>query len=266
MEEFNRFIQHKGLKNNEGMPNSLESIVKNYKGKIECDAYLLKDGNIAIIHERDFNLNKADVENLDLAGLEALRLTSSDREMSPPLLKEFIALAEDADTSLSLELRSSTEEKSLVLARYIINQFLEMDRPGGQSHNPKFIEEKVNFESFSVNVLNEVKKIALANQKNIKTALYWPTDEGWAKKIVDFTWGELDKIADKDNLSWSELGTEVAAKNNINSIEFQPDVITKELLEKAHNLKLKVGSAPVSDEVLMKQLIDLGVDYILTTK
>jgi len=87
MEEFNRFIQHKGLKNNEGMPNSLESIVKNYKGKIECDAYLLKDGNIAIIHERDFNLNKADVENLDLAGLEALRLTSSDREMSPPLLK-----------------------------------------------------------------------------------------------------------------------------------------------------------------------------------
>jgi len=266
MKQFDNFIQHKGIKGGEGVPNSLESIVKNYKGRIECDVYLLRDGNIAIIHEQDFNLKREDVEKLDLKGLEALRLASAGREITPPLLKEFIGLAEDADTSLSLEIRSGSKEGSLILAHNVINQFLEMDKAGGASHDVKFIEDKVTFESFSVEVLNKIKKIGQENNKNLKTALYWPSDEIWARKINDFDWPELDKVKNKEGLSWSELGIEVASNNDINSLELQSLNITKELVERAHNLNLKIGSSPTDDEELMKKLIDYGVDYILTTK
>jgi glycerophosphoryl diester phosphodiesterase len=261
-----KFIQHKGLRLGEGLPNSFESILRNYNGRMECDAVLLKDGNIAMMHERDFNIKLSELENMDLKDIELLKIPTNDPVATAraiPLLREFIGLASDADTRLALELKASSLEKTLLLAKKILEQINEMEKEGGFKANEKFFESKVVIQSFSVQVLKKIQELTI---KKIKTGLYWPSDEAWAKKVAIFDWDELDKLKRDNNLSWHEQGIEVATNNNFSEIEFQPFVITHDLVKKCHSRGLRIGATVVNDEKTAKKLLNMQVDYILTEK
>ena len=268
-ESFDKFIQHKGLSiNKEAMaPNSLESILLNYKGRIECDTFLLRDGNIAIINEKEFGKSRAEIENLNLNELEKLRINTlcTETDQMVPLLDEFIGLAADTDTSVALEIRSSTIEKSKELTLKIIEQLTNMQKTGGFKSNPEFIISKLSLQSFSVQVLKTINEIGQLQKQKFNTTLFWPSDEVWAEKVEVFDWKVVNELNNRD-LTWQEKGIEVAVKNQVTEIEFQPFVITKELIEKAHSYGLKVGVAVTKNEDLAKKLIEDGVDYIKTEK
>jgi glycerophosphoryl diester phosphodiesterase len=262
-----KFIQHKGLRHGEGLPNSFEAILKNFNGRMECDAVLLKDGNIAIMHERDFGINLEELENMDIKDIESLKIPSNDPNSTAraiPLLREFIGLASDTDTRLALEIKASTLEKTLVLAQKILEQMYLMEDEGGFKYNEKFLETKIVIQSFSVQILKKIQELSHNKNKEIKTGLYWPSDEKWAGKVPLFDWDEQKKI--NNSLTWHEQGIEVAANNNFSEIEFQPFVITPDLVKKCHIKGLRIGATVVNNEETAKKLLDMEVDYILTEK
>ena len=213
-------------------------------------------------------MSREEIENLDLKELEALKLKSAGKESthSVPLMSEFLNLSADADTALLLEIRSSSPEKSLALTQKILDQIIEMEKEGGLKDNPDYIESKVNFQSFSLEVLKLIKNTATENDRNFYTTLYWPSDEEWAKVPGVFDWKSLHELDERQDLNWHEKGIEIASQNNITEIEFQPYVLTPELIEKGHKLGLKVTASLTNDEEMIKKLIEMGVDSIKTEK
>lgn len=267
-EKITNIYRHRGLKDPEDKPNSFESILNNYRGNVEFDTFLLRDGNIAVIHERDFNMSREEIENLDLKELESLKIKSSEKEsdQSVPLMTEFLNLSADADLTLALEIRSSTPEKSLALTKKILEQILEMEENGGLKDNPRYVESRVNFQSFSLDVLRLIKATAKENNKNFYTTLYWPSDEKWAKVSGVFDWESLHELDERHDLDWHKKGIEIASRNNLSEIEFQPHVLTTELIEEGHRHNLKVTASLTNDEEMIKKLIEMGVDSIKTEK
>lgn len=267
MNESEKFIQHRGLREGKGLPNSFESILKNYRGSVEADAVLLKDGNIAVLHERNFNMSLSDIESLDLKELEQLRIPSSDPETGGrmiPLLREYMGLASDSDTRTALEIKASSAKRAVELVEKILDQFLKMKEEGGFKPNEKFLESNVSLNSFSTEALEEAQKIMKEKKISMSTGFFWPSSEEWAKKVPLFSPALLEEVEGKENFSWSELGIEIAYKKNFTSIEFQPGEITKELVDRAHAKKIKVGTSVVYDEKTADKLVKMGVDYVTT--
>lgn len=267
MNESEKFIQHRGLREGKGLPNSFESILKNYRGSVEADTVLLKDGNIAVVHERDFSMSLSDIESLDLKELEQLRIPSSDPETGGrmiPLLREYIGLASDSDARTALEIKASSAKRAVELVEKILEQLLKMKDEGGFQQNEKFLEDKVSLNSFSAEALEEAQKLMKEKGLTMSTGLFWPSSEEWARKVPLFTPALLEEVEGKEDLSWSEIGIEIAYKKNFTSIEFQPGEITKELVDSAHAKKIKIGSSVVYDEETADKLVKMGVDHVTT--
>ena len=258
---------HKGLVEGVGLPNSLEGILKNWRGNLEADAIILSDGEIAVIHPGDFDITLKEVEGMNVREIEALNIPPVGKEegsgRKEPLLQEFFGLASDAGTATALEIKASTVDRAKVLSTSIVRKLAVMKSEGGLKGNESFLEDALTFESFCVSALNAVKTEGRKNKLNLKTVLYWPSDRSWANKNSMFEFSQLEEV-NKDSITWPELGIEVAAKNNINSIELFPNTITPELIQYAHTRGVKVNVGLVKDKTQIEYLFSIGVDHILT--
>jgi len=260
-----KFVQHRGLNAKNSVPNSFESLPKNYQKRVECDVVMLQDGNLAIMHEKDFNLSLNNIEGMNLAAIEKLRIpTTGDDIHQPniPLFKEFISLAYDTDTKLAIEIRASDLEKSKALAKKIIDELISLQKTGVIDYET-FLTSKISLQSFSTEILKNANEYSSENHQKINTTLYWPSDEPWSKKIPLFNQADL-RSEDIEKLDWESKGLAIALKYKIPEIELQPQNITEQIIKQAHDKNLKIGSAFTNNDEEIKRILNFGIDYIIT--
>lgn len=266
MEGERELTQHKGIKNGEGLPNSFEGILNNRQGSVEADAVILADGSIVILHGKDFGRTLEEIESLDIEQLQNLDIpdqAGKKSEQKSPLLREFVGLASDVGTAISLELKAVSSEKAVLLAEKIAIQLIVMKKESGFKGNEDYLEKGMTFESFSVKALKALKERGTADSLNFKTTLYWPTDHSWAKENPLFELEVLESVGIED-LTWAEVGIEVAFNNDLEGIEFQPGEITPQLVEYAHARGVEINSGLVNDSKQINYLFSIGVDHVLT--
>lgn len=260
-------MRHRGLgAGGEGLPNSFESVLRNYHASQEADAILLSDGEVAVLHERDFGLSITDTETMNLSAVEALDIPSKNSEehgRKVPLLEEFVGLAADAGTAVALELKASSKEKVLALIEAIVQKLAAMKAAGGLKGNENFIEDGISFESFSVEALKALHARTAQDNLVVRTTLYWPSNESWARKVALFDWTALETVPGRASLEWHSLGIHVAKVNAVSMIELQPHEITQELVTEAHADGVRIAASLVKDPEEAKRLFALGVDRVM---
>lgn len=255
-----------GLRDNEGIPNSFESILRNYRGAQEMDTLLLRDGTIAVLNERRLKLAPEQVESMSLSELEQLIAEQDGEIKTVPLLPEFLGLAADADTQLRIELRGSSPEQVTKLARLAVEQLTTMQQAGGFSKNPEYVGKRLRFVTFSIPALQEVQSVSKNKQIPITTGLFWPSTEAWTQATSLYDEAKVAQVPKIEELEWNERGIVVAAHYGFQEIELQPQVITERHVQRAHQLGLELGASLVKDEMTAERLAKLGVDHILTEK
>lgn len=266
------FVQHMGLRNHEGEPNSFESILENYRGAQEMDVLLLRDGEIAVINERRLKLTPEQVESMTLAELEQYytEQSGSEKGRAIPSFKEFMGLAADTDTKLRVELRGSSPEQSVKLAQAAVEQVASMNHAGGFRKNPEFPHRQLRFVTFSIPALLEVQRTAQAKELPASTALFWPSAESWAPASGLFDDAAVAKVPGLEDREWNERGIIVAKHYGFTEIELQPDVIRPEHVRLAHELGLDIGASIIRDkaqeETIARRLAEMGVDHVLTER
>ncbi len=266
-------IQHMGLKNREGIPNSFESILKNYRGAQEMDTLLLRDGEIAVVNDKKMNMTPEQVESMTLVELENhLNQIGAlgEGEKGIPSFKEFLGLASDADTKLRVELRASSPEQAVKLARAVITDVTDMDAQAGFKKNSDYPKTRLRFVTFSIPALQEVQAVAKEKHLLASTGLFWPSSETWSHSVTLYDQALVDQVPDLADREWNERGILVAKHFGFSEIELQPDVITPKHVQLAHELGLEIGASltrfPDQEEALAKKLMDMGVDHMLTEK
>jgi len=263
-EREHKFIPHKGKVESEVLPNSFEAVLANYQGVMECDLVLLKDGNIAIVHPRDVGKSVEDIEALDLDGLEQESIPSDDPERygrAIPLLPELAGFASDTDTRLMMELKASDKEHAFAVAQKAIEQLKKMNEAGAFASHPEFVDKGFLFQSTSAEVLAHLQECADEAGIAVATNFALPTDEGWAAKTPVFDGEAMKEFPDE--MDWTQKGLEHAKEHGIKEIEFDSRLITPELVNKAHDAGMKIGSGLVKDEARKQELEAMGVDYVL---
>lgn len=211
-----------------------------------------------------------DVEKLDLKGIEALDIPSTNPNeggRAIPLLREFVGLASDADARLALELKASNRKRSCELARRVIDQLADLRDEGGlgfRGEHRTFLEDKLVLQSFSANALRSAAERGRERRLGLRTTLYWPSSLEWANKVPTFDWDRYEEIAERETMDWNDVGLAIAQRNGMNEIEFIVSDITPELVEKVHAHGLKIGASVVADAATAQRFREMGVDYFLT--
>lgn len=259
-------VQHMGLRDDEGVPNSFESIHRNYHGAQEMDTLLLRDGTIAVLNERRLKLSPEQVESMNLPELEQLMAEQGGEVQTIPLLPEFLGLASDSNTQLRIELRGSSPEQVTKLGRQAVEQLATMQQAGGFRNNPEYVEKRLRFVTFSIPALQEIQSTATTKGIPVSTGLFWPSAEVWTQATSLYDETKVAQVPDIEELEWNERGIVVAAHYGFQEIELQPQVITERHVQKAHQLGLELGASLVKDEATAERLAKLGVDHILTEK
>ncbi len=259
-----RFFSHKGRADEHTLPNSLEALLSNYQGAMECDLVLLDDGTIGILHPRDFGTSVDEVEHLDLPRLEQMKIPSTDPKRpgrAVPLLEELAGLGSDTDTRLMMELKASTKERAMILAEKAIQALKKIQDEDGFRLNPEFINSRLVFQSTSVAVLEQVNATAKAAGFTVTTNFALPTNEGWAAKTPVF---DIEDMAQMDSsLTWAQKGLTLATQHGMTEIEFDQQLVTPELVAEAHDAGVHVGVSLCPDAARRAALEAMGVDYIL---
>lgn len=259
-------IHHMGLRDNEGQPNSFESILKNYRGAQEIDTLLLRDGTIAVLNERRLKLAPETVESMNAEELQQVLESSDSSLQAVPTLPEFLGLASDADTQLRIELRGSSPKQATALAKHAIEQLAQMDRAGGFKQNPTYAQTRLRFVTFSIPALQEIQAAAAKEKIAVSTGLFWPSAEVWTQATPLYDEDAVNTVPDITDLEWNERGILVATHFGFQEIELQPQVITERHVQQAHQLGLEIGASLVKDETTAERLAEMGVDHILTEK
>lgn len=256
------FTQHRGIREGQGLPNSHETLLRNWRGAVEFDVYQLKDGTMAVLHQGDYGLSMEDIENMSLADLEKMVIPAdspASEGKAIPLLKEYLGLAVDANARLVLELKGSTVEKQIAIAAESMKELRIINRGSND-----YLEKKVLIQSFSSGALDGVQHLADQEQLQLQLGLYWPGSKEWAKKTPGFDWHAVEDITEWDQRDWQEVGIEVAARRKLQTVGLMADVVTEQLVTLAHAKGLKVSVAVIRDPESADTMKQMGVDEIVT--
>lgn len=262
-------VQHRGLdaEKNRGLPNSFESFRERYRQAVELDVFLLRDGNIVVVHNKDLNLAQEQVEAMDLAELE--KITIPDRTGGPgglvPLFEEYAYNCLDRGNGLVVEIKASSTEIARKLARKLVKRISEMSKKDKTfSQHPEY-KNQIGLHSFSVKALEEAKKAEVDCDVETPLGLFWSSTPENAKEM-EISATAIGRSGYREGDDWTQKGIDTASAFGLQSINLHWSVINKETVQKAHEKGLHVFAWVVPDEVKAKELEAIGVDKIITEK
>ncbi|MFW9826094.1 MAG: glycerophosphodiester phosphodiesterase [Candidatus Thorarchaeota archaeon] len=192
---------------------------------IEFDVHQSKDGEIVIMHDSNTLRTTGHLGLIKQMTLEELKKLDCGDGERIPTLRELIKLAKG-------KIKLNCEVKARGFAKDIINLLIEED-----------IIESTIISSFKHDILLKLKEI----EPRIKLASLEPTRIGWIK-----SWISRKKLY-RD-----------AIDNNFYAINPFFKLVNKSLISKVHNNKIKIFTWTVNSESMIKKLIELGVDGIIT--
>ena len=262
---------------------------------IECDMQLTKDGQIVMSHNpilnsditRDENgnyiennkydirlmtvdeLKKFDVGVMDLNCGEYYDLhgkTQFTYDAKIPTLEELMQLIQsygDKNIVLNIETKSYPDPAS---AGYKNNadpkKFVEVFNNIVKKYD---MEDRVVLQSFDWQTLIEMKKL----NPNISTSALWQEQPSWGRDSESLRRYEKKKSPWLGGLDIKDYqGNPVKAAHAIGADIISPyyTEISKQDVDEAHSLDMKVVPWTVNNEKDMNMLLDMGVDGIISDK
>lgn len=262
---------------------------------IECDMQLTKDGQIVMSHNpilnsditRDENGNYIENNKYDIRLMTVDELKKFDvGVMDPncgeyydlhgktqftydakiPTLEELIQLIQsygDKNIVLNIETKSYPDPAS---AGYKNNadpkKFVEVFNNIVKKYD---MEDRVVLQSFDWQTLIKMKKL----NPNISTSALWQEQPSWGRDSESLRRYEKKKSPWLDGLDIKDYqGNPVKAAHAIGADIISPyyTEISKQDVDEAHSLGMKVVPWTVNNEKDMNMLLDMGVDGIISDK
>ena len=262
---------------------------------IECDMQLTKDGQIVMSHNpilnsditRDENGNYIENNKYDIRLMTVDELKKFDvGVMDPncgeyydlhgktqftydakiPTLEELMQLIQsygDKNIVLNIETKSYPDPAS---AGYKNNadpkKFVEVFNNIVKKYN---MEDRVVLQSFDWQTLIEMKKL----NPNISTSALWQEQPSWGRDSESLRRYEKKKSSWLGGLDIKDYqGNPVKAAHAIGTDIISPyyTEISKQDVDEAHSLGMKVVPWTVNNEKDMNMLLDMGVDGIISDK
>ena len=262
---------------------------------IECDMQLTKDGQIVMSHNpilnsditRDENgnyikNNKYDIRLMTVDELKKFDVgvmdpncgeyydlhgkTQFTYDAKIPTLEELMQLIQsygDKNIVLNIETKSYPDPAS---AGYKNNadpkKFVEVFNNIVKKYN---MEDRVVLQSFDWQTLIEMKKL----NPNISTSALWQEQPSWGRDSESLRRYEKKKSPWRGGLDIKDYqGNTVKAAHAIGADIISPyyTEISKQDVDEAHSLGMKVVPWTVNNEKDMNMLLDMGVDGIISDK
>ena len=262
---------------------------------IECDMQLTKDGQIVMSHNpilnsditRDENgnyikNNKYDIRLMTVDELKKFDVgvmdpncgeyydlhgkTQFTYDAKIPTLEELMQLIQsygDKNIVLNIETKSYPDPAS---AGYKNNadpkKFVEVFNNIVKKYN---MEDRVVLQSFDWQTLIEMKKL----NPNISTSALWQEQPSWGRDSESLRRYEKKKSSWLGGLDIKDYqGNSVKAAHAIGTDIISPyyTEISKQDVDEAHSLGMKVVPWTVNNEKDMTMLLDMGVDGIISDK
>ena len=255
-------ILHRGLTPGQSRPNSFEAIRDKYESAFECDVFMLADGALAIVHNKDMGLSQEQIEAMTTGVFYSLHVKDRETqtEGSPaPLFREYLALALDRGNKLALEIKGSSPQMARKTARRIVEETRGLD--------PKLLQSSISLHSFSVEALEEAQDAMREHGVQMKRALFWPSAPARALEmsisatVLSYLEGEYSST---EIPQWTEAGIKLAHQKGFDIIDLQEGVITPDLVRKAHSYGIEVNAWVVNNADRAKVLENMSVDHIIT--
>ena len=262
---------------------------------IECDMQLTKDGQIVMSHNpilnsditRDENGNYIENNKYDIRLMTVDELKKFDVGVMDPNCGEYYDLhgktqftydAKIPTLEELMQLIQSYGDKNIVL--YIETKSYPDPASAGYKNNAdpkKFVEvfnnivkkydmeDRVVLQSFDWQTLIEMKKL----NPNISTSALWQEQPSWGRDSESLRRYEKKKSPWLGGLDIKDYqGNPVKAAHAIGADIISPyyTEISKQDVDEAHSLGMKVVPWTVNNEKDMNMLLDMGVDGIISDK
>lgn len=222
-----QIIAHRGYWKTEGSAqNSIEAlmqadVIKAYGS--EVDIWLSSDGIPVVNHDAEVTLNgnKLIVQDTPFETLKQVKLANG--ESLPTVEKYLDAFAKCNHTKLIIEFKThNSKEREDELARKVIDMV-----------NERGLQKKVEYISFGINLVQQVKKLAP------QASVYYLN---------------------------GDITPQILSKMGLTGLDYHYNVLLKrpEWVKEAHDLGLKVNTWTVNSPEVIQQMIDLKVDFITT--
>ncbi len=263
---------------------------------IECDMQLTADGQIVMSHNPILNpditrdasgnyvpkgiydirrMNLADIKKFDVGVMDPKNgeyynlhgKTQVTHDAKIPTLEELMQLIRDygdKDVYLNIETKSYPDPEMGDAYTYNANtqKFVETFNAIVQKYG---MEDRVVLQSFDWNTLSAMKKL----NPRISLSALWQEQPSWGHSSESLRAFEQKKSPWLGGLDIKDFkGDPVAAAHAIGADVISPyyPELSKQQVEEAHKLGMKVVPWTVNDEKDMHMLLDMGVDGIISDK
>ncbi len=262
---------------------------------IECDMQLTKDGQIVMSHNpilnsditRDENGNYIENNKYDIRLMTVDELKKFDVGVMDPNCGEYYDL--HGKTQFTYDAKIPTLEELMQLIQSYgdknivsnIETIFYLDPTSAEYRNnadpKKFVEifnnivkkydmeDRVVLQSFDWQTLIEMKKL----NPNISTSALWQKQPSWGRDSESLRRYEKKKSSWLGGLDIKDYqGNPVKAAHAIGTDIISPyyTEISKQDVDEAHSLGMKVVPWTVNNEKDMNMLLDMGVDGIISDK
>lgn len=262
---------------------------------IECDMQLTKDGQIIMSHNpilnsditRDENGNYIENNKYDIRLMTVDELKKFDVGVMDPNCGEYYDLHGKTQFTYDAKIPTLEELMQLIQSYGDKNIVLNIETKSypdpasaGYKNNAdpkKFVEvfnnivkkydmeDRVVLQSFDWQTLIEMKKL----NPNISTSALWQEQPSWGRDSESLRRYEKKKSPWLDGLDIKDYqGNPVKAAHAIGADIISPyyTEISKQDVDEAHSLGMKVVPWTVNNEKDMNMLLDMGVDGIISDK
>lgn len=262
---------------------------------IECDMQLTKDGQIVMSHNpilnsditRDENGNYIENNKYDIRLMTVDELKKFDVGVMDPNCGEYYDLHGKTQFTYDAKIPTLEELMQLIQSYGDKNIVLNIETKSypdpvsaGYKNNAdpkKFVEvfnnivkkydmeDRVVLQSFDWQTLIEMKKL----NPNISTSTLWQEQPSWGRDSESLRRYEKKKSPWLSGLDIKDYqGNPVKAAHAIGADIISPyyTEISKQDVDEAHSLGMKVVPCTVNNEKDMNMLLDMGVDGIISDK
>ncbi len=262
---------------------------------IECDMQLTKDGQIVMSHNpilnsditRDENGNYIENNKYDIRLMTVDELKKFDVGVMDPNCGEYYDLHGKTQFTYDAKIPTLEELMQLIQSYGDKNIVLNIETKSypdpasaGYKNNAdpkKFVEvfnnivkkydmeDRVVLQSFDWQTLIEIKKL----NPNISTSALWQEQPSWGRDSESLRRYEKKKSSWLGGLDIKDYqGNPVKAAHAIGADIISPyyTEISKQDVDEAHSLGMKVVPWTVNNEKDMNMLLDMGVDGIISDK
>jgi glycerophosphoryl diester phosphodiesterase len=220
-------IAHRGASSiaPENTLKAFEKAIELKADYIEFDVHQSKDGEVVVMHDGNTLRTTHHFGIINRMNLSELKELDCGEGEKIPTLEEVIKVAKG-------KIGLNCEIKARGFAKKIIKMLKESD-----------IIDTTIISSFKHDILLNIQKL----NSQIKLASLEPTRTGWIK-----SWISRKKII------------RVAVKNKFYAINPFYKIVNRKFVNRAHKNNIKIFPWTVNSELIIKKLVDIGVDGIIS--